>query len=70
MDSMTKAEMQDMVDGFAEMFREYGLTLDDTSEAWRESGDSERDIAKGVFDKFTTWLWNDYFDCGRESHAG
>lgn len=67
---MTKAEMQDMVDGFAEMFRTYLLTLENRPDEWQtEYAPGPRTAAQAVFEAFTTWLWKDYFNVGGR-HGG
>lgn len=57
---MTNAEMQDMVDAFGTMFREYMATLTESPDYWFEGNlPSERGRAREVLQAFLTWLWKD-----------
>lgn len=56
---MSKSEMELLIAGIGEMFREYLATLDDESEAWREGYFTPRTNAESVFRGLLTWLETD-----------
>lgn len=58
---MTKAEMQDMVDGLSEMFKEYLKALSDEQlDSDPDAYESPKDRAERVFEGLLSWLEADY----------